>query len=123
MSRSDLGGPGRCYGGVVTRTSTGPPLFVCGSPPRGWRSGCDVALIVGTLLLLTSIAGAAVVASPIVVPLLILAWRRSSGVLRWVYALLCSAIAVEALIMFVHAIAGSNRVPARAIPGLRATGL
>jgi hypothetical protein len=80
---------------------------------RTWQRVGHVALIGSTALLLTSIAGAAVIVSPILLPLLVLAMRRTRGVLRWVYLALVAVVLLEAGWMLVNALTGSERVPAQ----------
>ena len=71
--------------------------------------GC---LVIATLLLLSSLAGAAVIAAPVLAPLLIIAWRNSRGPLRWLYTLLLAVLAVEVFWTLANVIGGDNRTPA-----------
>lgn len=91
---------------------TPPPSRLMDASRRPWRIVGHVALLAATGALLTSIAGAAVIVSPILLPLLLWATWHTHGVLRWVYAILATVLMVEITWMIYNTLAGTGHTPA-----------
>ncbi len=119
--------PDRCRPWPTTGARAVPALMIVHSSPPGSRRGASRAarilghavLLTVTGALLTSIAGAAVIAAPVLLPLLFWAGWRTRSALRWLYLILAAVIVVEAAVMIYNTVNDIGRSPAR--PVTRAT--
>jgi hypothetical protein len=73
--------------------------LIARATPRWARGVAHAVVLVGSAALLSSLAGAGVIASPLIGPLLILGTAKTHGLLRMVYSLLLALLLFEAVAM------------------------